>query len=120
MFDLHLLDFSSADWREQVPNIIPEPIKLRRLIREQIIGLRSEERMRIDDRHRETPTHHKWLLASGREVSYKIWLHHYKRLAIRGSGYSQIPHDHRYDFCSLMLLASLLRAFPFLCSCTLH
>jgi hypothetical protein len=51
----------------------------------------------------ETPTHFKWLIYFSGEYHYRVWLHLYKPVMSRGSGYAIIPHNHRYSFTSLIL-----------------
>jgi predicted metal-dependent enzyme (double-stranded beta helix superfamily) len=52
---------------------------------------------------REVSTHYKWLLAAGDDDAWKIWLHQYKDEKVAAGAYADVPHDHRYNFVSLVL-----------------
>lgn len=51
----------------------------------------------------ETSTHYKWLLYRSYSPRFTVWLHDYKTDETRGPGYAQVPHNHRYDLCSMVL-----------------
>ncbi|MET8277962.1 hypothetical protein [Micromonospora sp. NPDC005174] len=52
---------------------------------------------------REVTTHYKWLIAAGDGDRWKVWLHQYKDDAVTSGSYADVPHDHRYNFVSLIL-----------------
>jgi hypothetical protein len=56
---------------------------------------------------RETPTHFKWLIATGRE-GHSFWVHRYKTSVRRTQGFVENVHNHRYDFVSHILSGAYL------------
>ena len=52
------------------------------------------------------PTHLKWYLHRDLNKQFEIWIHEYKPEALRGRGYANVPHNHRYWFTSLLLRGS--------------
>jgi hypothetical protein len=52
---------------------------------------------------REVSTHYKWLLAAADDGNWKVWVHQYKAHRDAAGAYADVPHNHRYDFVSLML-----------------
>ncbi|RJQ73056.1 hypothetical protein D5S17_25345 [Pseudonocardiaceae bacterium YIM PH 21723] len=57
----------------------------------------------ITDRSRETSTHFAWCLVNVAEDPFEIWLHEHKPPEDRLPGYGLTVHNHRYDFCTIML-----------------
>jgi hypothetical protein len=101
------LDYSSAAWRDDLIATV-EKVGLPDLpaVRRHMLGWTAEERDHYCGRSNETPSHYKWLLHEFSAAPVVVWLHEYKEERRRGPGYSQIPHDHRYAFCSIMLAGS--------------
>jgi hypothetical protein len=52
---------------------------------------------------REVSTHYKWLIAADNSDSWKIWLHQYKDGRVSSDDYADVPHNHRYNYISLIL-----------------
>jgi predicted metal-dependent enzyme (double-stranded beta helix superfamily) len=52
---------------------------------------------------REVATHYKWLVAAGDRQEWKVWLHQYKDDLSPSGVYADVPHNHRYNFVSLIL-----------------
>jgi predicted metal-dependent enzyme (double-stranded beta helix superfamily) len=65
--------------------------------------LGEHEFERILPLSRETPTHYKWHLLTAPGRAFTVWLHEYKPLATRASGYAQTIHNHRYPMSALVL-----------------
>lgn len=53
---------------------------------------------------REVSTHYKWLIAADPQHRWKVWLHQYRDDRVAGTAYADVPHNHRYDFVSLLLV----------------
>jgi hypothetical protein len=51
----------------------------------------------------ETATHYKWFIYYHKALRYRVWLHQYKALDERRTGYATVPHNHRYSLASLVL-----------------
>lgn len=63
----------------------------------------QQMQMRFDGSH-ETSTHFKWLIYRSYTPRFTLWLHEYKISTSRRTGYAEVPHDHRYDISSLILV----------------
>jgi predicted metal-dependent enzyme (double-stranded beta helix superfamily) len=50
-----------------------------------------------------TSTHYKWLVHRDDSHRFTLWIHDYKLAGERGPGYAEVPHNHRYDLCSIIL-----------------
>jgi hypothetical protein len=103
------LDTDSLTWRSDIMAMVEKqgPPALSDVRRYQLAWSPAEQTEKYARSH-ETPTHYKIRLYGRPDDGLVVWLHKYKDGFQRGTGYSQIPHDHRYDFCSLMLAGSFL------------
>lgn len=71
-------------------------------------GATELDRARLFDGSNETTTHYKWLMHREYKPKLTLWLHEYKAPEQRRLGYAEVPHDHRYDFTSLILVGGYL------------
>jgi predicted metal-dependent enzyme (double-stranded beta helix superfamily) len=103
MEGLERVDWTGYDWRKEVSDLLEDPLALRA----EIVGLmsgwnRDERRSKIYGCH-ETSTHYKWLIYRNPDAGFTVWAHGYKSANQRRPGYAEIPHNHRYDLCSILL-----------------
>jgi hypothetical protein len=52
---------------------------------------------------REPSTHFKWLMFRDSNFRFEVWLHEYKSKELLKPGYAVVPHNHVYQFSSLIL-----------------
>jgi hypothetical protein len=103
------MDFGTPDWRADVIAVLGKrELPTLSEVHRYMLSWSPQEREAKYDLSHETPTHYKILLHRRPDRALTVWLHEYKDGLQRGDGYSQIPHDHRYDFCSLMLEGSFV------------
>jgi hypothetical protein len=102
------LDCGRADWRDTLIDIAARRPPTIEDVHSWVTSWSEAEAATRTRECHETPTHYKWLLYRGRRQPITVWWHEYKSEKLRGAGYTQLPHDHRYDFCSLMLRGSFV------------
>jgi hypothetical protein len=82
----------------------------RRALLDYLAQLSPEQHDSLFDGSHDTPTHFKWLVYRNQRPRFTLWLHEYKASQLRGPGYAQVPHDHRYDIASLILTGGYIAA----------
>lgn len=72
-------------------------------LRADLRGLSAEQAAALAAGSREATTHFAWRLMDEQTDQFTIWLHEYKPQRDWLPGYANTVHNHRYDFCTLVL-----------------
>lgn len=91
------------DWIEQCVSRLSVLRDSDRALLNYLQELSNQEREVLFDGSHDVSTHYKWLVHRNLIPRFTLWLHEYKSVEHRGTGYAQVPHDHRYDIVSLIL-----------------
>jgi len=75
----------------------------RDLLRSELRSHSQGERVSLALSSREPSTHFKWLIFRDPLLRFEVWLHEYKNKELLRPGYAVVPHNHVYDFSSLIL-----------------
>lgn len=101
------INWDDSEWRKIVADVLLScGSSLPEMIAEYMRSWEPEIRVSMMDASHETSSHYKWLIYRSYIPRYTIWLHDYKSSLVRGPGYAQVPHNHRYDLCSILLRGS--------------
>ncbi|WP_026423966.1 hypothetical protein [Actinokineospora inagensis] len=76
---------------------------LRALLRQHLATLDPGDADALAARSRETTTHFAWCLRDNPDEPFTFWLHEYKPRHEWRPGYADSVHNHRYDFCTVIL-----------------
>lgn len=101
---LSVIDWDDRQWRKQAIDILlGSDHNLMGAVSNYVKSWDGETRTaRLNGSH-ETSTHYKWLIHRDADLRFTLWLHDYKSRSRRKAGYAQVPHNHRYDLCSIIL-----------------
>jgi len=75
----------------------------RHWLREEFLNHSPAERFETAMSSREPTTHFKWLIFRDPRCLFEAWIHEYKGAELLRPGYAIVPHNHVYDFTSLIL-----------------
>ena len=75
----------------------------RDLLRDEFKAHSPIERLSTALASREPTTHFKWLIFRDPGFRFEVWLHEYKSKELLRPGYAVVPHNHVYQFSSLIL-----------------
>src|SRR5215469_6644826 len=95
--ELHRLDWADPAWRKVAADVLMSSEPLGDLIAGYMRSWDPAQRTAMLDASHETSSHYKWLMYRSYDPRFTLWLHDYKPAAVRGPGYAQVPHNHRYD-----------------------
>lgn len=101
--ELEKVDWTDANWRKAVIDILRSSHSLRSRLASYMAGWKPQDRLAKLNGSHETSTHYKWLVHRDNRSGFTLWLHDYKVAAQRRPGYAEVPHNHRYDLCSIIL-----------------
>lgn len=100
---LSSLAWENGEWRKEAAVILTHTEDLSSIVTDYIESLSSREQSANDLGSHETSTHYKWLLHRDEDLRFTLWSHEYKPATLRRPGYAEVPHNHRYDLCSIIL-----------------
>src|ERR1700722_7488391 len=92
-----------VEWRKLAVDIIVSAESLAEKIADYMQSWEPSTRAAMMDASHETSSHYKWLLYRSSDPRFTVWLHDYKPASASGPGYAQVPHNHRYALCSILL-----------------
>jgi predicted metal-dependent enzyme (double-stranded beta helix superfamily) len=101
--ELSRMDWTTQQWRKEAEYVISSADGLSNEITTHMSEWDASERSAKLNGSHETSTHYKILLHRDPALRFTVWIHCYKSSECRGSGYAQVPHNHRYDLCSVVL-----------------
>jgi hypothetical protein len=97
------LDWDSDQWRAGVARILRDTPSLSALVHDHMHSWDAPQVAAKDNGSHITSTHYKWLVHRDQDLRFTVWIHDYKPEEERGPGYAEVPHNHRYDLCSIIL-----------------
>jgi hypothetical protein len=100
---LGLLDWADDHWREDAADILRDTPHLSTLVYDHMEFWGARQVAARANRSHNTSTHYKWLFHRDDDLRFTLWIHDYKPAEERGPGYAEVPHNHRYDLCSIVL-----------------
>jgi predicted metal-dependent enzyme (double-stranded beta helix superfamily) len=100
---LNIIDWSDDRWRDAVSDILADSAGLSDSLTAYMRSWDTKEISAKFNGSHITGTHYKLLVYREQGAKFTVWLHTYKSEAERGHGYAEVPHNHRYDLCSIIL-----------------
>jgi hypothetical protein len=98
-----LLDWTGDHWRVDAIDILRDTPRLSMLVYDYMELWSARQVATMDNGSHNTSTHYKWLVHRDEDLRFTLWIHDYKPAEERGPGYAEVPHNHRYDLCSIVL-----------------
>ncbi len=97
------LDWAKDQWRTDAAIILRNTQNLSGLVHDHMLSWNIDQMAARDNGSHNTGTHYKWLVHRDKDLRFTLWIHDYKPAEERGPGYAEVPHNHRYDLCSIIL-----------------
>jgi hypothetical protein len=104
--ELSHINWVEPAWRKLAADILLSSESLGDMVVKYMRSWDPADRTAMMDASHETSSHYKWLIYRNYAPRFTMWLHDYKPASARGPGYAQVPHNHRYDLCSILLAGS--------------
>jgi hypothetical protein len=101
--ELSRLNWSDPGWQKLAADILCDSDSLAEVVAQYMRSWDPGVRKNLIHASHETASHYKWLIHRNEAPIFTVWLHDYKPASGRGQGYAQVPHNHRYDLCSIVL-----------------
>jgi predicted metal-dependent enzyme (double-stranded beta helix superfamily) len=101
--ELYSIDWDDPEWRKLATDVLVSADSLADTVAAYMRSWEPAVRAAMMDASHETSSHYKWLTYRSYAPRFTVWLHDYKNASARGPGYAQVPHNHRYDLCSILL-----------------
>jgi hypothetical protein len=100
---LDLLSWDDSNWRKYAADILCDTSHLSTMVYDHMRSWDPRQVSEKDNGSHNTSTHYKWLVHRDDDLRFTLWLHDYLPNEERGPGYAEVPHNHRYDVCSIVL-----------------
>jgi predicted metal-dependent enzyme (double-stranded beta helix superfamily) len=100
---LSAVTWEDRQWRKEVFDILRGTPDLSSAVNDFMLSWDVDEQCTKDNGSHETSTHYKWLIHRDVSRRFTLWVHDYKPAELRQPGYAEVPHNHRYDLCSIIL-----------------
>lgn len=101
--ELNIIDWSDPQWMDAAADVLQAAPDLPYSLASCIRGWNNREKAAKFNGSHVTGTHYKLLIYREHEMRFTLWMHDYKPAAERGLGYAEVPHNHRYNLCSIIL-----------------